>query len=230
MYVASSGSEDAITPNQLRAIIDKKPSDLLLNNSPDLHVLAEFCMRYGLCTVTKDHVIKLVKSEQINAFVEDPQVEKMNHFLSFTDFLTKTDLGFAVFQIVNCHPDWEKKRGRLDKDIRYGCSTEFTSSRSNRRGGGHVTSEEGMKFFYKCVDFFGELKTDDNYGLFRSMCTAKAKAYGILPDVKKHNVTSCDGLYEDGGSDAEGEVDRPVAPVFNVGQQDLCEGIVAYPV
>ena len=222
-------AEDAITADQLRSIIEESPAQLLADSSPKLHDLASFVNKYGRCAFNKELLMKRVMDDQKSVFCGDPEMERKNDFLSLSDFLTKTDLGFTAFQFVNSYPDWMKKRGRMSRDVRYGCSSEFTSHRGGRKSGGHATSQEGMDFYDKAVAFFGDLKSDVNYDLFRRICNAKSKSYGLLPVLKESDnvdVVSRDDS-EEGEEDGQGIID---VPLFNVGHDELCEGIEGYAV
>jgi hypothetical protein len=70
------------------------------------------------------------------------------------------------------------------------------------------------------------LKTDSNYHLFQRICNAKSKYFGLLRELKQNAVA-----FEDDGIEDDLNVDElPTVPCYNVGKDDVCEGIEPYAV
>jgi len=186
--------------------------------------LCHFILTYGRCAANRDHLLKLIKKEQRNCYINDPEVEKKNAFPCMADFLTKSDLAFVRYQFDNCEPDWIKKRDAPEnRNVQFSCNTNYSSgNRGGRRHGGSVTTEKGMEVYNKAMKFFVDLKKDPNYDTFQRFCNSRAKAYGILPRWET-TVPKDDEL-----ADSDDEDNTPVVvPTFDIGDDDLCAGFAA---
>jgi hypothetical protein len=216
------GTSDAMTCEKLDQIFNKTP-DEVIENGYLKNVLARFILTYGRCAANREHLNKLMKKEQRECFIQDPEEEKKNAFKCYCDFLTKSDLAFVRYHFDNSEPDWKLKRENPEnKKIQYGCKTKHTSGmRSTRRSGGSVTTETGMEVYEKAMKFFGDLKKDPNYDMFQRYLNSRAKAYGILQTLKIE-VGGANG--DDDDSDDEEQL---VVPTFDLGEDDLCAGFAA---
>jgi hypothetical protein len=222
LHQGEYGTADAMTGDILDQIFNKTPEEVIENGYLK-NKLARFILTYGRCAANREHLTKLMKKEQRECFIQDPEEEKKNAFKCFCDFLTKSDLAFVRYHFDNSEPDWKLKRENPEnKTIQYGCKTKHTSGmRSTRRNGGSVTTEKGMEVYEQAMKFFVDLKKDPNYDMFQRYLNSRAKAYGILQTLKAQvgGVNEVDDESED--------EEQLTVPTFDLGEDDLCAGFAA---
>jgi hypothetical protein len=221
------GTNDAMTCEKLDQIFIKTPEEVIKNGYLK-NILAHFILTYGRCAANQEHINKLMKKEQRDCFIKDPEEEKKNAFKCYCDFLTKSDLAFVRYQFDNSEPDWKLKRENPEnKTIQYGCKTKHTSGdRAARIHGGYVTTKKGMEVYEKAMKFFVDLKKDPNYDMFLRYLNSRAKVYGILKTLKIE-VGGANGDGANGDVDDSDDEEQLVVPTFDLGEDDLCAGFAA---
>ena len=204
-------------------IFGKTPEEIM-NNDFYKYKLGHFILTYGRCAANREHILKLMKKEQRECYIKDPNEEKMNKFKCFCDFLTKSDLAFVRYQFDNCEPDWLNKRSAPEnRNVQFSCNTKHTSgNRKVRVHGGSVTTDKGMEVYNKAMKFFVDLKKDPNYDTFQRYLNGRAKVLGILQNLTRPPVDTD----EMDDSDEEIEEEQEV-PTFVIGDDDVCAGFAA---
>ncbi len=223
LFKGEYGTDNAIDGKTLDQIFNSTPDEVLQNDFLK-YKLVHFILTYGRCAANREHILKLMKREQRECYITDPEEEKKNAFRCFCDFLTKSDLAFVRYQFDNCEPDWLIKRANPENKVaQYGCKTKHTSGqRAERRQGGSVTTPVGMEIYNKAMKFFVDLKKNPNYDMFQRYCNNRSKAYGILR-VWKDAAPKTDLELSD---DDEDEL-QVVVPKFDIGDDDICAGFAA---
>jgi predicted transposase YbfD/YdcC len=94
------GTADAMTCEKLDQIFNKT-LDEVIENGYLKNMLACFILTYGRCAANREHLTKLMKKEQRECFIQDPEEEKKNAFKCYCDFLTKSDLAFVRYHFDN---------------------------------------------------------------------------------------------------------------------------------
>lgn len=215
-FAADQEGDNALKSEHLQCALDELPHCLLTNHSTKLHFIAHFVLRYTRCMYSRDVLITKMKEAQMDAYKEDPSKEESNSFKCMLDFVTVTDCAYCWFQWENSHIDNDK--------IRYSCNTKYTSKKSGRKNGGFSVNKEGMELFENVKEFFRQLKTDDKYHIFQTLCNAKAKEYGILGEVDQDGVSVVDT--ETSAADNGGGRSQVVVPTFdNIDEDLLCDGL-----
>jgi hypothetical protein len=148
----------------------------------DLRTLARFVCKYAIhtCTIKDDLKARLQSAQN-----EVGESEGENLWDCVADFLTNSDLAFAVWQYINSASDWKEKRECEDSRLRYTCNSRWTSDKSSWRyvrGG----TDEASSAYDKLVTFFRDLKNHREYGFFKYSCNDVAKQVGLVPPLTKN--------------------------------------------
>ena len=192
------GTMDYIDVSQLHELLKNNTPQEVINSSDSRDMFVLFVLRYAIYAAPKEQLKKEMRNEVMKAGASEGDHLHKCHL----DFLTSSDIAYAVWQYLNSHDDWERKL--KDPTKAYNHDTKWSTDKTG------ASMIEGYKVYDAlekwCRELKGMSKRDASeedkkcYEELRVAFNKKAKSLGLVRvrDVPKMSVSEEIGMVDAG--------------------------------
>ena len=172
------GTLNYIDDSLLQEMLQNSTPHEMINSAESRDMFVLFVLRYARYAAPKEQLKKEMKNEIIKAGASEGEHLHKCHL----DFLTSSDIAYAVWQYLNSHDDWERKL--KDPTKAYNHDTKWSTDKTG------ASMVEGYKVFDVlekwCKQLKGMSKKDASaedkkmYEELRIEFNKKAKSLGLV--------------------------------------------------
>lgn len=140
------GTVDYIDVSQLHELLQNNTPREVINSSDSRDMFVLFVLRYARYAAPKEQLKKEMRNEVMKAGASEGEHLHKCHL----DFLTSSDIAYAVWQYLNSHDDWERKL--KDPTKAYNHDTKWSTDKTG------ASMIEGYKVYDALEKWCRELK------------------------------------------------------------------------
>eukprot|EP00956_Cyclotella_meneghiniana_P023894 scaffold47310_cov43-Cyclotella_meneghiniana.AAC.1 len=141
------GTLDYINASHLQEMLNSNtPTEVIKNSGDSRDMFVLFVLHYARYAPPKEQLKEQMRKQVMNAGDSESDHLHMCHL----DFLTASDVAFALWQYFNSHDDWERKLD--DRTKVYKHDTKWSTDKTG------MSMTEGYKVYNELLDWCGKLK------------------------------------------------------------------------